>query len=490
MIARRIAYCKGRQNRYNDSICESIVFVKGIKMSDHRRLLKAAMKKRRLRLSATQIIAIGFAAIILLGAGLLTLPAASRSGVSCGFFPALFTATSATCVTGLVLFDTYTQWSAFGQVVIICLIEIGGLGFMSAASTFVFLLRRKVGLRQKMVMAQALNLSDMDGVVKIQKLVLTGSLSVQAVGAFVLFLRFWPEFGFGRALAWGVFHAISAFCNAGFDLFGAIAPGQSVIIFNDDPIVCLTLISLVTIGGLGFLVWEEMARVRNFKKFSVYTKLVLLMTAGVLVVGTVVILALEWNNPATLGPMPVWQKLMNAFFQTGTLRTAGFVTLDQGTLRDATKVFSILIMFIGGSSGSTAGGLKTVTVVVLLLFIWAKARGKHSVHVFKRNIPQEKTLDAMTIAFITVALSVFGGMLISVAASVSFLDGWYEAVSAICTVGLTAAGTSALGVVAQSMIIAFMYFGRVGILTLSLGFLMGDKAKDRFQYADTNLLIG
>ena len=459
-------------------------------MSDHKSVKKVSMKKQRVKLNATQIIAIGFAAIILLGAVLLTLPAASRNGVSCGFFPALFTATSATCVTGLVLYDTYTQWSVFGQVVIITLIEIGGLGFMSAASTVVFLLRKKVGLRQKMVIAQALNLNDMDGVVKIQKLVLTGSLTIQGIGALILLLRFWPEYGFGRALAWGVFHSISAFCNAGFDLFGFIAPGQSLIVFNDDPIVCMTLLALVTVGGLGFLVWEEMSRVRKFKNFSVYTKLVLLMTGGILLMGTLVILILEWNNPATFGNMPIWQKVMNAFFQTGTLRTAGFVTVDQAGLQDATKAFSILIMFIGGSSGSTAGGLKTVTILVLLLFVWAKARGKQSVHVFKRNIPGEKAVDAMTITFITALLSIFGAMVISATSSASFLDAWYEAVSAICTVGLTAAGTASLGTVSQCVIIAFMYFGRVGILTLSLGFLMGNKAKDRFQYADTNLLIG
>ena len=467
-----------------------IVFVEGGGILDHRKILKTAIKKQRIRLSTTQIIAIGFAAIILLGAVLLSLPVAARSGVSCGFFPALFTATSATCVTGLVLYDTYTQWSAFGQTVIIILIEIGGLGFMSAAASVVFLLRRKVGLRQRMVIAQALNLNDMDAVVKIQKLVITGSFRIQAVGALILFLRFWPEFGFQRALAWGVFHSISAFCNAGFDLFGVIAPGQSLIVFNDDPIICLTLIMLVTIGGLGFLVWEELGRVRSFKKCSVYTKLVLLMTAGVMLIGTVVILLLEWNNPDTFGSMPVWQKIMNAFFQTGTLRTAGFASVDQGALRDATKAFSILVMFVGGSSGSTAGGLKTVTVVVLLLFIWAKARGKQSVHVFKRNIPDEKAVDAMTITFITVLLSIAGSMLICTVAPVSFLDSWYEAVSAICTVGLSSAGTASLGVAAQCVLIAFMYFGRVGILTLSLGFLMGDKAKDRFQYADTNLLIG
>lgn len=446
--------------------------------------------KRSRALSPTKIIALTFAAIILMGALLLTLPIASRSGISCGFLPALFTATSATCVTGLVLYDTWSQWSWFGQIVIISLIEIGGLGFMSAASTALFLLRRKVGLRHRMVIAQALNLNDMDGVVRIQKLVLTGSLGIQGIGALVLFLRFLPQFGWERALAWGVFHSISAFCNAGFDLFGYLDPGQSVIVFNDDPIVCLTLIALVTVGGLGFLVWEELARVRKLKKCSVYTKLVLWMTGSILVAGTLVILMLEWDNPGTLGNMPVWQKVMNAFFQTGTLRTAGFVTLDQGALRDATKVFSILVMFVGGSSGSTAGGLKTVTVVVLLLFIWAKARGKRSVHVFKRNIPAEKAVDAMTITFITVMLSVIGAMVICTAANISFLDGWYEAVSAICTVGLSASGTGDLGVLAQCVIIAFMYFGRVGILTLSLGFLMGNQAKDRFQYADTNLLIG
>ena len=459
-------------------------------MQKPNRKLRAGKWKKRVRLNATQSIAVVFAAIILAGTLLLMLPAASRSGVSCGFQPALFTATSATCVTGLVLYDTFTQWTGFGQGVILTMIEVGGLGFMSAAAIFVFLLRKKVGLRQRMVIAQALNLNDMDAVVKIQKLVIRGSLGVQGMGAAILFLRFLPQTGAAKALYWGVFHAISAFCNAGFDLFGEIAPGQSLIPFQNDPIVLLTLAALVTMGGLGFLVWEEMARVRSFKKFSVYTKLVLIMTAGILLIGTGVILALEWNNPDTFGPMPVWQKLLNAFFQTVTLRTAGFVTVDQLLLTDATKVFSILIMFAGGSSGSTAGGLKTVTILVLLLFIWAKARGKQSVHVFKRNIPADKAVDAMTITFITAGLSLLGGMVISAAANVSFLDAWYEAVSAICTVGLSAAGTAALGAFSQCIIIAFMYFGRVGILTLSLGFLMGDRAKDRFQYADTNLLIG
>ena len=275
-------------------------------------MLRKGAKKRVYRnrsISPTRIIALSFAAIILVGTLLLMLPIASRSGQSNGFRTALFTATSATCVTGLVMGDTWSLWSGFGQAVIITMIEIGGLGFMSAASIVLFLFRRKVGLRQRMIMAQALSLNEMEGVVRLQKWVLFGSLTVQGIGALILFLRFFPAYGLGRAITWGLFHAISAFCNAGFDIFGSMGPGQGIILFNDDPIVCLTLMSLVVIGGLGFFVWEEVVRVRSFKKMSVYTKLVLLTTGALLLFGTVIFLILEWGNPKTLGDMPFWQKL-------------------------------------------------------------------------------------------------------------------------------------------------------------------------------------
>ena len=447
---------------------------------------------RKRRLQATQIIALVFAGIILLGTVLLALPAASRDGNSCGIFPALFTATSATCVTGLTFFDTWTQWSGFGQAVILMLIEVGGLGFMSAAALVIFALRKKVGLKQRMVMAQAMSLNDMQGVVRLQRLVILGSLSVQLVGALILTLRFWPEYGFRQGVIWGVFHAVSAFCNAGFDIFGSVAPGQSLIAFNGDPIVLLTLIALITVGGLGFFVWEELARVRSFKKFGVYTKLVLIATAVIILLGAGLILLLEWHNPDTLGPMPVWQKLLNALFQTVTLRTAGFASIDQSQLTEAAKAVSMGIMLIGGSSGSTAGGLKTVTFVVLLLFIWAKARGRSTVHVFHRTIPQEKAMDALTIFLLMFFLAFFGSCFICATApvAISFTDALFEAVSALSTAGVTAGITTAMGFPAQLLIVAFMYFGRVGILTISLGFLMGNKAEDRFRYADTNLLIG
>ena len=448
------------------------------------------MKKRPKALSATKIIALVFAAIILTGALLLSLPAASRSGVSCGFRPALFTATSATCVTGLVLYDTWTQWSGFGQVVIICLIQIGGLGFMSAATLFVFFLRKRIGLKQRLVMAQALSVSDMDGIVQLQKTVLTGSFTIEAIGAVILTLRFWPEYGFLTALKWGVFHSISAFCNAGFDIFGCITPGVSLLEFNSDPVVLLTLGTLVVVGGLGFLVWEEMAEKKRFRNFSVYTRLVLLTTLALLLAGWVLTCALEWNNPDTLGNMGLRDKLVNGLFQSVTLRTAGFAAIDQALLTDGGKAVSIVLMLIGGSSGSTAGGLKTVTFIVLVLFIASRARGRGTVCVFKRTVPQGQVLDAMTIAFIMVVLAMFGGIFISATCPVSFTDALYESVSALATVGLTAGVTGSLTIPAQLLIILYMYFGRVGVLTISLGFLMGDRAEERFRYAETNLLIG
>ena len=459
-------------------------------MSLRAKLFALWMKKRPKNISAMKVIAVVFACIILTGAVLLTLPAASRSGVSCGFRPALFTATSATCVTGLVLYDTFSQWSGFGQTVIICLIQIGGLGFMSAATMFVFFLRRRIGLKQRLVMAQALSVSDMDGIVRLQKTVLLGSFTVEGIGALILFLRFLPEYGPVTALKWGVFHAISAFCNAGFDIFGCIAPGASLMEFQSDPVVLLTLGALVVIGGLGFLVWQDVWEHRSFRKCSVYTRLVLITSVSLILLGWLLTCLLEWNNPQTLGPMSVGDKLLNGLFQSITLRTAGFAAIDQALLTDSGKAASMALMLIGGSSGSTAGGLKTVTFIVLILFMSARARGRSTVCVFKRTIPQSQVLDAMTIAFIMIVLSVAGGIFISATSPIGFTDALYEAVSALATVGLTAGATGNLSVAAQFMIILYMYFGRVGVLTISMGFLTGDRAEERFRYAQTNLLIG
>ncbi len=454
------------------------------------KLYRLWSKRPHKHLTPTRTIAVVFLLLILTGALLLTLPAASRDGFSCGFRPALFTATSATCVTGLVLYDTWTQWSGFGQVVIICLIQIGGLGFMSIASLVLFALRRRVGLKQRMLIAQALSLNDLEGVVRLQKWVLFGSLLVESTGALILLIRFWPEYGFLTALKWGAFHAVSAFCNAGFDIFGCISPGASLITFQSDPVVLLTLGILVVLGGLGFFVWEEIIRVRSFKKFSVYTKLVLLASGALLLTGTIFFCLLEWNNPKTLGPMTWGDKLLNGFFQSVTVRTAGFAAIDQAVLTDAGKAVSMVLMFVGGSSGSTAGGVKTVTLLTLILFLAARARGRSTVCIFHRTIPSEKVLDAVTISFIMVVLAVFGGGFICATSPVSFTDGLYESISALATVGLTAGATTSLSIPAQFLIILYMYFGRVGVLTISLGFLMGNRAEERLRYAQTNIFIG
>lgn len=448
------------------------------------------IRRRKVSMSATKLIALCFLGIILLGTGLLMLPVSSRSGEPCQFLPALFTATSATCVTGLTPFDTWTQWSGFGQGVLLCLIELGGLGFMSAATLVIFLFRRKVGLRQRMLIAQALSLNEMDGVVRLQRMVIFGSLGFEAAGALILTLWFWPQYGFVRALRWGVFHSISAFCNAGFDIFGSMEPGSSLLLFQNDPVVLLTLGALVVLGGLGFLVWQDIAEKRSWKKLSVYSRLVLLATASLIGTGWFFICLLEWNNPETLGGLSVGSKLLGGLFQSITLRTAGFDAINQAGLTQGGKAVSMVLMLIGGSSGSTAGGLKTVTFLVVLLFIWARARGRSNVSAFCRTIPQEQALNAMTISLIMVLLSVLGGIFVCATSPVSFTDGLFEAISALATVGLTAGATGLLSVPAKILIIIFMYFGRVGVLTISLGFLMGNQAVERFRYAETSLLIG
>jgi trk system potassium uptake protein TrkH len=252
----------------------------------------------------------------------------------------------------------------------------------------------------------------------------------------------------------------------------------------------LTLAALVILSSLGFFVWEDVATKRSWKKLSVYTKLVLLTTLTLIVSGAVIIGLLEWNNPATLGEMPIWQKMLNSFFQSVTLRTAGFSGVDQAGLTDAGKIVSMVLMFIGGSSGSTAGGVKTVTMVVLLLFVWNRMRGKETVCVFKRTIPKDKVMDAMTIVAVVMVLALAGGCFLCAVSGFSIADAMYETVSALATVGLSSGGSGNLGVAGQLLVIVYMYFGRVGVLTLSLGFLMGNRAQERYRYAETNLLIG
>ena len=447
-------------------------------------------RKKRRAYSISRIMAFTFLGIILFGTLLLCLPFSSRNGHSAGLIKSLFTATSATCVTGLVLADTWTQWSNIGQAVILLMIEVGGLGFMSAASLAYFSLRRKIPIQQQLVIAEAIGASNMSDVVDHQRRLLIRAFTVEGIGALILTIRFLFDFPFPQALKLGVFHAISAFCNAGFDILGFLRPGGSLVTYQSDPVICLTLCALIILGGLGFLVWDEVLRERSRKKWNVYTKLVLITTGALLLGGTIMFCILEWNNPGTLGNLTVPQKIMNAFFQSTTLRTAGFASFDQAQLTSAGKAISIFLMLIGGSSGSTAGGLKTVTFVVLLMFLWNRMRGRYTVSVFHRTISNDHVLNAIMIFMLMVLLAFSGAAFISTTSPITFEDSLFETVSALGTVGLTADVTPKLRLPAQLMIILFMYFGRVGLLTLSFGFLKNKPAGEKYRYANTDLLIG
>ena len=451
-----------------------------------------AKKRRHTRraVSISRVMALVFLGLILTGTLLLCLPAASRSGRSAGLMTSLFTATSATCVTGLVPRDTWTQWSAFGQVVLLCMIQIGGLGFMSAASMAYLLFRRRISIQKQMVMAEAMGANSMGDVVRMQKKLLIRAFAIEGAGALILMLRFLPEYGAGKAAWLGLFHAVSAFCNAGFDILGFRGAGTSLMTYQTDPVICLTLAALIILGGLGFLVWDEVIRQRDPRKWSVYTRLVLITSGALLACGTLLFCLTEWSNPLTIGNMTVPQKLLAAFFQSCTLRTAGFAAVDQGLLSQSGKAISLFMMLIGGSSGSTAGGLKTVTFVVLLMFLWNRMRGRHTVSVFQRTISNDHVLNAIMIFIVMVGLAFTGAVVVCATSRVDLTDALFETMSAIGTVGLTTGVTPQLRLPGQLLIILFMYFGRVGVLTISVGFLKNKPAGQKYKYANTDLLIG
>ena len=437
-----------------------------------------------------QIVVLVFLVLILLGSAVLCLPACTQSGQPTDFLTALFTATSATCVTGLIQVDTGSYWNGFGQAVILILIQIGGLGFMTIATIFFVALRRKIGLRQRMVLAQALSLSDMSGIVRFGRNVFLGTFLAEGLGALVLFFRFLPEFGAGKALWYGVFHAVSAFCNAGFDVLGDVDAGGSIARYVTDPVVNLTLIALITAGSLGFTVWGELRQARTLHRLSVYAKLVIFITLGLMFGGAALFALLEWNNPLTIGTFTPGGKLLAALFQSVTLRTAGFASFNQDALTEASKVLSDLLMFVGGSSGSTAGGVKTVTMGIVILSAISTARGRSYVTVFKRSISQRDVSTAVAIALLVLNLSLLGAAVLTVCDKCSFMNAIYETISALCTVGLTTGITGSLCLASKLILIVFMFFGRVGIMTIGISFMMSNRAQSRIQYAETKVMIG
>lgn len=442
------------------------------------------------KLSAMQVIVVVFAAIVLTGTLLLMLPVSSRTGERTSFLTALFTATSCTCVTGLSLVDTLTYWSGFGQAVILILIQIGGLGFMTIMMLFFFAIHRKIGLKERMLLAQSFGLERLSGIVKMARKVLLRTLLIEGAGALILTICFMRTMAVPRALWCGIFHAVSAFCNAGFDILGAVEAGGSLVPYVADPVVNVTLMILIVSGGLGFFVWEDIATCKKPRDLTVYTKLVLTISAVLIFGGAALFAILEWNNPATLGAMPVGERFLAALFQSVTTRTAGFYTIAQGSMTDASIAVTDILMFIGGGSGSTAGGAKMVSVGVLLLSVVATARGRSGVTAFHRTIGAEQIKNAVAVVAVMFITALAAAIFVSASNGFPMQACLYETISALATVGLTTGITAQLNVISQIILIILMFFGRVGIMTISLGFLLSDGARERYRYAETKVLIG
>lgn len=444
-------------------------------------------------LSPTKTIILGFLVVILIGGLLLMLPVSSADGAFADPIDALFTATSSTCVTGLVVRDTATEWSMFGKGVILALIQIGGLGFMSMAMLVSALIKRTVTPRERVIFAQSMNLSAYDRLFRFLHNMVAFTFAFEFAGALLLSFRFIPMFGFWEGLTKSVFHSVSAFCNAGFDTMGFFSgPYSSLTAFSGDAYVSVIIALLIICGGLGFVVWQNIGRrIRGGQRLNVYSRLVLLISGLLLVLGTVVIAAAEWNNPQTLGPMSVPDKLLCSFFQSVTFRTAGFNTIDLGAMTGMSKAASMLLMFIGGSSGSTAGGIKTVTFGLLVIAAFRVARGSKDVVVMKRRVDTGMLLRALSITVISLMVICLGAFLIALVDGLTFEDVLFETFSAFGTVGVTTGITTQFSYFGKLLLMAMMFFGRVGILTITYEIMVGlHGEKDPLRRPKAELLIG
>lgn len=438
--------------------------------------------------SPTQIITLGFIMLILAGALLLNLPISSRNGASAGFANALFTSTSATCVTGLVVVDTYAQWSAFGQLVIISLIQIGGLGIMSLATFFWLLLGRKIGLKERLVMQESISEHNLSGIVRVLKKILIITFIIEGFGAAALAFAFIPAFGVREGIVKSVFHSISAFCNAGFDLMGGF---RSLTDFNSNPIVIFTVTSLAVLGGLGFIVWRDMGRNRRWSHFSLHTKVVLLAVISLIISGVLLFLIFEYTNPATMGPLPFHTKLMNAYFHSVTSRTAGYNALPIESMTASSKLLIIMFMFIGAAPGSTAGGVKVTTVSVILFAVFSTIRGEEEVNILKRRVPEHIIRKALAITAISLLLIVIMAMILLTIEKKPFIDVLFEVVSAFGTAGLSTGLTPELHTASKYALILTMYLGRVGPFSaaIALALRRGNRTL-HFKYPEGKIVVG
>jgi len=446
----------------------------------------------RLRLGVirpAQIILLGFLILIAAGTLLLMLPFATRSGSSTSLLDALFTATSASCVTGLVVADTASHWSAFGHVVILLLIQIGGMGVVTVAVFFSILSGKKIGLKQRWVMQESISAPHVGGILRQTTFILKTAFLMEALGAVLLAIRFVPRFGLGKGLWYAVFHSISAFCNAGFDLMGVNAPFSSLTEFAGDPLVVLTVCGLILSGGIGFLVWADMRDHKlKLREYSLQSKLVLTVTA-VLLLGGFAFFLFEFSQPQW-AELSAGERVLAALFQTVTPRTAGFNTVDLNTLSEPGLLMTILLMLVGGSTGSTAGGFKVNTLAVLVLGMVAAFQSKNSAELFGRRLPEHTIRNAAAIFLLYLLLFLGGGMVICCVDRIPLLGALFETSSAVATVGLTLGYTPGLSAVSHIVLIVLMYVGRVGGLTLMYGVVEQDTLTGAVRLPMENVTVG
>lgn len=439
-----------------------------------------------LRLSPPQILVLGFAAIIFIGTALLMLPISTSTGEPLEFIDALFTSTSATCVTGLVVVDTGTTFSSFGQIVIMLLIQIGGLGFMTMATLFALALKRRISLKDRLILQEAMNQSSMEGIVRLIRRVLLYSLIIEACGALILSIRWAFDMPIGRAIYYGVFHAVTMFNNAGFDLFGDF---RSLTGYVYDPLVNVVVMFLIVSGGIGFIVLSDLIDFRKQRRLSLHSKVVLTMTATLLLVGFIVVLIFEFTNPRTLGSLNWGGKFFGALFQSVTPRTAGANTIDITGLRQATQFFIVILMFIGASPGSTGGGIKTTTFTIMVGAVIAMMRGREDIVMFRYRLAQERVLKALTIALLALLLVLTVSMILSTTEEGDFLEILFETTSAFGTVGLSMGLTPDLTVFGKVLISITMFAGRLGPLTLAYA-LGPKKGKELYRHPEGKMIIG
>ncbi len=439
-----------------------------------------------------RFLSLGFLALIVVGGLLLALPVSAAGGRSIGLRGGLFTATSAVCVTGLSIIDVGAQLSGFGQAVLLILIQVGGMGFMVFATLIMVALGKRITLKERMLLRDSMNQTTLAGMVRLTLAFFLMALVIEIAGALLLMTRLIPRYGAAQGVWMSVFTAISAFCNAGFDLFGGY---RSLLDFQGDPVVLFTLAVLIMLGGLGFPVIMECLHLK-LRRVSLHTKLVLSITAALLLTGTAAVALLEWRNPLTLdNGMNAWQKLMNSFFQSVTFRTAGFASLDQASLSDSSKLIGSLFMFVGASPASTGGGVKTTTVAILFLVVGSVVRGRERICAFGREIAADTARRAMTIVMIGLFLVLGITCALSVLernSGFALIDLFFEATSAFSTTGLSSVGTPALRPVSQWLLMPLMYLGRVGPLTLALALAnrMDSSRLNRVRYPEEKVMIG